>query len=105
MTTKKRIPTGKEFVFRNRYNDEIKLLRVNKDTVTVSGGSHYRAGVSDGRTTFFDPSGGPFIALGGDISDLFSSEEEFKPLYVTAINIGGGMVTLSVSEEAPLYKS
>lgn len=60
---------------RNRYGDEYSFEKVADDTYTIvgdlkywrCGGKEGQSGIDDQDLGFVDPSGGPFISVGGKI--------------------------------------
>jgi hypothetical protein len=62
----------------NRQGDTVVFEKINDDTVKMSNFDYYRTGFNtDGSSIeFIDPSGGPYIAVGMNLSNYFNTKED-----------------------------
>jgi len=61
----------------NRQGDTIVFEKLDNNTVKMSGYQYSRSGFNDdGSITFIDPSGGPYIAVGMNLSNYFNTKED-----------------------------
>jgi len=61
----------------NRQGDIIVFEKLDDNTVKMSGFDYYRTGYNDDDSIeFIDPSGGPYIAVGMNLSNYFNTKED-----------------------------
>ena len=62
----------------NRYGDNIVFEQIAENQISISGyDSHFRVGYDESNPktyTMFDPSGGPYLALGMDVGRYFDGK-------------------------------
>ena len=75
----------KEIKLSNRYGDKNKLVQESDKIWRLEfdkkAESYYRVGIVEGKDdkfSFVDPSGGPFISVGGNIKRIFNEDNSIK---------------------------
>jgi hypothetical protein len=71
-----------------KYDDNLYRFNMNEESMRYSryGGREYQDGIDMNDLGFFDPSGGPFVSVGGKIYwDEIHEGTEQEPLTVTRI--------------------
>jgi len=73
-----------EYIFFNRYNESVKMIKNGDKYRLEMESDYYRVGFGDSETDihFIDPSGGPFLAIGSKffdftINDISKTENGF----------------------------
>lgn len=72
----------KEIKLSNRYGDKNKLVQESDKIWRLElATNYYRVGIIEGKDnefSFVDPSGGPFISVGGNIKRIFDEDNIIK---------------------------